>query len=109
MPAYFVDELLLIAPLRHSVGVRLFGEVVGVHKAPLSRAVAERTRETVEITVDLTSVHYLANSALETLVALAQTLHPPQRLHIIACPELGLRQRLAAHAWDQAETLRLSS
>ncbi|MFJ8826607.1 STAS domain-containing protein [Streptomyces sp. NPDC102467] len=109
MPAYFVDELLLIAPLHHPVGVRLFGEVVGAHKGPLSRAVAEQTRATDEITVDLTRVHYLANSALETLVALAQTLHPPQRLHILACPELEVRQRLAAHAWDQAETLRLTS
>lgn len=31
MQNFFVDDLCLIAPLRHEEGVRLYGEVVGAH------------------------------------------------------------------------------
>ncbi|MEU6127352.1 hypothetical protein [Streptomyces sp. NPDC047123] len=109
MRGYFIDELLLIAPLRNAAGVRLFGEVMGVHKAPLAVAVTEHGKDTDEVTVDLTRVDYLANSALQTLVALALSLDPPQRLRILAKPELGLEERLAAHGWDTIDSLHLSA
>ncbi|MGY0019370.1 STAS domain-containing protein [Streptomyces sp. cg35] len=108
MRGYFVDDLLLITPLHHAAGVRLFGEVVGAHKASLAVAVTEYSRTAEEITVDLTQVHYLANSALETLVALARSLTPPQHLRVLANPELAFQERLAAQGWDEIETLRLT-
>ncbi|GAA2328873.1 hypothetical protein OKJ48_34905 [Streptomyces kunmingensis] len=109
MRGYFVDELLLITPLHHAAGVRLFGEVVGAHKAPLAVAVTEYSRAADEITVDLTQVQYLANSALETIVALARSLNPPQRLRVLAGPELRIKERLAAGEWDRIETLQLQA
>ncbi|MFI7383947.1 STAS domain-containing protein [Streptomyces sp. NPDC049813] len=108
MRGYFVDELLLITPLRHVPGVRLSGELVGAHKAPLAVAVAEVARDAEEVTIDLTQVKYLANSALETIVALARNLTPPQYLKVLAAPELRVQERLAAAEWDRIETLRLS-
>ncbi|MET9497052.1 hypothetical protein [Streptomyces sp. NPDC006552] len=108
MRGYFVDERLLITPLRHTPGVRLCGEIVGAHKAPLAVAVAEAGREAEAITVDLAQVKYLANGALETLVALARNLTPPQYLHVLAAPGLRVHERLAAAEWDRIETLRLS-
>ncbi|WP_394429354.1 hypothetical protein [Streptomyces sp. SGAir0957] len=102
---YFVDELLLITPLHKQAGVRLFGQVVGAHKASLAVAVAEHSRTHDEVTVDLTQVNYLANGALETLVALARSLTPPQRLRVLTCPGLRVQERLAAEGWDQIDTL----
>ncbi|MFJ8824127.1 STAS domain-containing protein [Streptomyces sp. NPDC102467] len=109
MRGYFVDELLLITPLHRAAGVRLYGEVVGAHKASLAVAVTDYSRSAEEITVDLTQVRYLANSALETLVALARSLSPPQCLRVLAGPELRVGERLAAGGWDRIETLRLTS
>ncbi|MFZ3572931.1 hypothetical protein ACOKM5_39010 [Streptomyces sp. BH097] len=109
MPGFFVDELLLIAPLRQSAGVRLYGEVVGAHKAPLTVAVTEHAQMTEEITVDLRRVDYLANSVLETFVALARHLNPPQCLCLVAGPELALAERLAQHGWDEIDTLRVAT
>ncbi|MFJ9037847.1 hypothetical protein ACIRF8_14800 [Streptomyces sp. NPDC102406] len=107
MRGYFVDDLLLIAPLHQRTGIRLFGEVIGAHKASLAVAVAECGRSAEEITVDLTQVDYLANGALETLVALARSLSGEQCLRVLAAPELRVRERLSARGWDRIETLRL--
>ncbi|KUL52991.1 hypothetical protein [Streptomyces sp. NRRL S-1521] len=107
MRGYFADELLLITPSSTTPGVCLFGEVIGTHKGPLAIALAEQSLRTQEITVDLTGVHYLANSALEILVALANNLRPPQCLLVRAPTALGLRERVAARGWDRMETLRL--
>ncbi|MFD0413892.1 hypothetical protein [Streptomyces sp. NPDC127108] len=87
-------------------GVRLSGEVVSSHRAPLALALTDQAQED-EILLDLTGVHYLANSALEVLVAFARHLNPPECLLVRATDELGLRQRLAARGWDQLDTLRL--
>ncbi|MEV1027075.1 hypothetical protein [Streptomyces sp. NPDC050264] len=108
MRGYFIDDLLLITPLHHTDGVRLFGEVIGAHKVPLALAVTDYARTAAEITVDLTRVRYLSNSVVETLVALARSLSPPQRLRVLAGPELRLTERLKRHGWDQIDTLRLS-
>ncbi|GGV73237.1 hypothetical protein GCM10010277_86890 [Streptomyces longisporoflavus] len=107
MRSYFSDDSLLIVPSGGFEGVRLFGEVLGSHKGALAVTLADQRRTTQEITVDLTGVRYLANSALETLVALANGLRPPQHLLIRATPELALRDRLAERGWDEIETLRL--
>lgn len=89
--------------------MRLCGEVYAAHRRPLAVAVAEAGQDapTHEISVDLTGVGYLANSALETLVALARLLVPPQHLLVRAAPELGLGERIAARGWHQIETLHL--
>ncbi|MFF3493088.1 hypothetical protein ACFYWS_17195 [Streptomyces sp. NPDC002795] len=108
MRGYFADEHLLIIPLRDVAGLRLYGEVVGAHRALLTVAVTEHAKSGDEITVDLTRVDYLANSVLETLVALALSLTPPKRLCLLAPPELGLAERLEHHGWDQIDTLRLA-
>lgn len=89
--------------------MRLYGEVVGAHKAPLTVAVAEHAQAAQEITVDLTRVGYLSNSVLETFVALARHLTPPQRLCLVAGPELALAERLAQHGWDEIDTLRVTT
>ncbi|MFJ8827819.1 hypothetical protein ACIREE_39565 [Streptomyces sp. NPDC102467] len=107
MRGYFIDDLLLITPLHHTDGVRLFGEVVGAHKAPLALAVTAYARTAGEITIDLTRVRYLSNSAVETLVVLARRLSPPQSLSVLAGPELRLDERLERHGWGQIGTLRL--
>ncbi|MFC8124848.1 hypothetical protein [Streptomyces sp. NPDC057302] len=85
----------------------LFGQVLGEHRGALMLAVTGQHRTTHEITIDLTGVHYIANSALAILVALANYLQPPQCLLIRATPALSLRERLTAHGWDQIQTLRL--
>ncbi|MEU6676318.1 hypothetical protein [Streptomyces sp. NPDC046853] len=107
MPSYFNDDSLLIVPAGTSAGVRLFGEVLGAHKGALTVALTDQRRVTHEITIDLRGVHYLANSALEILVALAHNLRPPQCLLIRSDPALALRERLAEHGWDDIETLQL--
>ncbi|WP_371525235.1 STAS domain-containing protein [Streptomyces sp. NBC_01283] len=109
MHGYFADDLLLIVPSTPAAeGLCLFGEVLGEHKGALAMALTTQCRGTQEITIDLTGVHYLANSALEILVALAKNLQPPQRLLIRAASELALRERLTARGWDGIETLRLT-
>ncbi|MFJ2769823.1 hypothetical protein [Streptomyces sp. NPDC087300] len=105
----FVDELLLITPLRDAVGVRLYGEALGAHKAPLAVAVTEHSSLAEEVTVDLTRVTYLSNSVLETLVALARSLTPPRCLRVLAGPELGLLDRLMSYGWDEIGGLRVMS
>ncbi|MEV5607514.1 hypothetical protein [Streptomyces sp. NPDC052225] len=107
MRGYFIDDQLLITTLHHDDGVRLFGEVLGAHKAPLALAVTEYARTADEITVDLTRVDFLANGALETLVALARGLEPPQYLCLVAGAGLDLAERLATRGWDAIDTLRL--
>lgn len=64
-------------------------------------------RAAQEITVDLTAVDYLSDSALATLVGLARTLRPPQMLCIPAKPALRLHLSLQARGWDGYDTLRL--
>ncbi|MFE0103391.1 hypothetical protein [Streptomyces sp. NPDC059009] len=105
----FMDELLLITPLHDTAGVRLYGEVIGVHRAPLAVVVAEHSRNADEITVDLTRVEYVSNAILETLVVLARRLVPPQHLCVRATSELGLQERLVAHGWDDIESLQVSA
>ncbi|MFE6158547.1 hypothetical protein ACFQ7F_06475 [Streptomyces sp. NPDC056486] len=107
MRGYFADDLLLIVPTNAPKGVRLFGEVLGSHKGALVLALTAQSRATQEITVDLTGVHYIADSALEILVALANHLPSPQRLVIRATPALALRERFAAQGWDHIEILQL--
>ncbi|MEV0521856.1 hypothetical protein AB0I66_00375 [Streptomyces sp. NPDC050439] len=109
MRDYYADDLLLILPSSGGAGVRLCGEVYAAHRTPLALAVstARQSAPTHEITVDLTGVAYLANSALETLVALACQLALPQRLVVRADPELRLGERIAAGGWSQTVTLRV--
>ncbi|MFC8129118.1 hypothetical protein [Streptomyces sp. NPDC057302] len=107
MRDFFADDSLLIVPSHPSQGVRLIGEVLGTHKGALVMAVTDQCSTTHEITIDLTSVHYFANSALEILVALANNLQPPKRLVVHAAPELALRDRLIARGWDRIEALQL--
>ncbi|MEU5958616.1 hypothetical protein [Streptomyces sp. NPDC047525] len=107
MHGYFADDSLIIVPSGASQGVRLFGEVLGTHKGALTLALTDQHGSTQEIAIDLTGVHYLANSALEILVALANHLQPPHCLLIRATPELALRERLTARGWDDIETLQL--
>ncbi|MEW2528641.1 hypothetical protein [Streptomyces sp. NPDC047071] len=107
MRGYFADDLLVMMPAGAFAGVRLFGEVVSAHRGPLAVALTEQSKESQEITLDLTGVRYFANSALEILVVLGRHLRPPQCLVVRAAPELGLRDRLAARGWDDIETLRL--
>ncbi|WP_306337572.1 hypothetical protein [Streptomyces sp. KL118A] len=122
MRDYFADDLLLIMPTIDSPGVRLSGEVVSTHRGPLALALTDQTQahgnarsqgqdqdgdQTNDILLDLTGVRYLANSGLETLVAFACHLHPPQCLVVRATAGLGLRERVAARGWDRIETLRL--
>lgn len=107
MRDYYVDDLLIIAST--ITGVRLFGEVIGTHKGPLLVALARQRRNTEEITVDLSGVHYLSNSALETLVAIAHCLRPPQHLLLRSYDGLGLQERLTAKGWERIETLRLDT
>ncbi|MFI0242986.1 STAS domain-containing protein [Streptomyces sp. NPDC016845] len=107
MQNFFVDDRCLITPLQREEGVRLFGEVVGAHQVPLATAVAECAQRAQEITVDLTAVDYLSNSALATLVGLARTLRPPQALVIVSQPALRLDLRLQERGWDGLDTLYL--
>ncbi|MGW7080092.1 STAS domain-containing protein [Streptomyces sp. NPDC054866] len=107
MRGFFADDLLLIVPAPHTEGVCVFGEVLGAHKGALAMALNEQRQTAQEITIDLTGVHYLANSALEILVALAKNLQPPQRLLVRAAPELAIQERLTARGWDGIATLRL--
>ncbi|MBO1333615.1 hypothetical protein [Streptomyces sp. VRA16 Mangrove soil] len=108
MHGYYVDDLVLITPVQHPAGVRLIGRLIGAHKVPLTQAVQEQSRGCREVVVDLTGVDYLANSALETLVAVARTLGPPRCLDVRAPARLGLGERLTGHGWDGVETLRLT-
>lgn len=106
---YFADDLLLIVPSTTAAeGVCLFGEVLGEHKGALAMVLTSQRRSTQELTIDLTGVHYLANSALEILVALAKNLQSPQHLLIRAAAELALGERLTARGWDSIETLCLA-
>ncbi|MFI7316561.1 hypothetical protein [Streptomyces venezuelae] len=114
MRDYFADDLLLIMPTPHSPGVRLSGEVVSTHRGPLALALTDQTQtddrdraQADEILIDLTGVRYLANSGLETLVAFAVHLQPPQCLVVRATPQLDLHDRITARGWDRIETLRL--
>ncbi|MET8689316.1 hypothetical protein ABZV77_34435 [Streptomyces sp. NPDC004732] len=118
MRDYFADDLLLIMPNTHSPGVRLSGEVVSTHRGPLALALTDQTQahgkarpqdpaQADDILLDLTGVRYLANSGLETLVAFACHLQPPQCLVVRTTAELGLRDRITARGWDRIETLRL--
>ncbi|MEV6758612.1 hypothetical protein [Streptomyces sp. NPDC051214] len=107
MRGYFADDLLLIVPSTAAKGVCLYGEVLGAHKGALAMALTAQSRATQEITIDLTGVHYLANSALEILVALANNLQPPQSLVVRAAPQLELQERLNARGWDDIDTLRI--
>ncbi|WP_055569939.1 hypothetical protein [Streptomyces atriruber] len=118
MRDYFADDLLLIMPATNSPGVRLSGEVVSTHRGPLALALTDQTQahgnarsqdqdQANDILLDLTGVRYLANSGLETLVAFACHLRPPQCLVVRATAGLGLRERVAARGWDRIETLRL--
>ncbi|MEL3944248.1 hypothetical protein [Streptomyces sp. LNU-CPARS28] len=108
MRGYFTDDLLLILPSDTTASVRLFGEVISTHRGPLALAITGQSDQGDEITVDLTGVHYLANSALEILVAVALRLTQPACLVVRATVELDLRGRLAARGWDQINTLRLT-
>ncbi|MGW5739015.1 MULTISPECIES: hypothetical protein [Streptomyces] len=109
MHRFFADDQLLIVPSPTAAdGVCLFGEVLGSHKAALALALTTQRKTSQEITIDLTGVHYLANSALEILVALAKNLRPPQHLLVRAAPALSLRERLTARGWDDIETLCLA-
>ncbi|WAL94163.1 hypothetical protein [Streptomyces sp. Je 1-369] len=114
MRDYFADDLLLIMPTTHSPGVRLSGEVVSSHRGPLALALTDQTQagdpgraRADEILIDLTGVRYLANSGLETLIAFAVHLQPPQCLVVRATADLNLHDRIVARGWDRIETLRL--
>ncbi|MFH8487814.1 hypothetical protein [Streptomyces longisporoflavus] len=107
MRGYFADEVLLMLPLPTSPGVRLRGEVLGSHRGPLALALTDEAARTDEIILDLTDVHYVSNSVLQTLALLACRLSPPQCLIVKAGSELGLRARTAAYGWERIATLRL--
>ncbi|GGZ20952.1 hypothetical protein [Streptomyces poonensis] len=108
MSDHFIDDLMFITPLGHPPGIRLVGQVIGVHKIPLALALRSCRRQNGDVTVDLTGVHCLSRSSLETLVDAARTLPPPLRLILRARPALGLQERLAARGWHQLESLQLS-
>ncbi|MEU6394345.1 hypothetical protein [Streptomyces sp. NPDC046939] len=106
MDEYFVDDRLMITPLRHEKGVKLAGEVACTHQVPLASAIAQCAQRADEITVGLTRVGHLSDSGLVTLVGFARTLRPPQYLCLAADPELHLNKRLTERGWDQLDTLR---
>ncbi|WP_221348225.1 STAS domain-containing protein [Streptomyces beigongshangae] len=108
MSKYFADDLMFITPLSHEPGIKLFGEVTGAHEIPLSLALLSCRRQHENVTVDLTGVHYLSRSALETLVAAARSLPPPGCLTLRARPELDLPGRFASHGWHETRSLQLS-
>ncbi|GGV12706.1 hypothetical protein [Streptomyces spectabilis] len=54
MRGCFADDLLLMMPSSTLAGVRLFGEVVSAHRAPLAVALTEQSEDAEEITLDLT-------------------------------------------------------
>ncbi|MVO90206.1 hypothetical protein GPA10_37005 [Streptomyces sp. p1417] len=107
MRTYFADELLLMLPLTDGPGVRLFGEILGIHRGPLALAVTEEADRTDEIVVDLTETRFLAHSVLDILIILAQRLTPPQHLVIRAPADLNLHTRLAGRGADRLTTLHL--
>ncbi|MEV6756643.1 hypothetical protein [Streptomyces sp. NPDC051214] len=61
---------------------------------------------TQQSALDLTGVHYLPKSALETLVDFANNLQAPQRLVIRASPNWRCEKGIAGGGWDQIEGLR---
>ncbi|MBQ0850631.1 hypothetical protein ACFU9Y_15870 [Streptomyces sp. NPDC057621] len=109
MSTSFGDDLLLIHPLILEPGIKLYGQVMGAHKIPLNLALLACRRQASDITVDLTHVDYLSQSALETLVGAARTLPAPAHLTLRAQPRLGLAQRLADHGWHQTQSLHLAA
>ncbi|MFF3485698.1 hypothetical protein ACFYXC_20845 [Streptomyces sp. NPDC002701] len=108
MSKYFADDLMFIMPLGPEPGIKLYGQVMGAHKIPLHLALLACRRRHRDVTVDLTGLHYLSQSALETLVGAARTLPPPLRLTLRAGPDLDLPGRLAAHGWHETQSLQLS-
>ncbi|WP_328494741.1 hypothetical protein OHS59_19815 [Streptomyces sp. NBC_00414] len=108
MSKYFIDDLMFIQPLGHEPGIKLYGQVMGVHQIPLTLALQSCRRQHQDVTVDLTGVHYLSQSALETLVSAADTLPPPGRLTLRAGPELDLPGRLASRGWHETQSLQLA-
>ncbi|WP_369216659.1 hypothetical protein [Streptomyces flavofungini] len=107
MRGFFADDQLLIVPSDTAHGVSLFGEVLGSHKSVLTVALTEQRHTTHDITLDLTRVNYVANSVLDILITLANSLTPPYRLLIRTSPGLALRERLAAHPTPCGNNLRL--
>lgn len=108
MSKYFADDLMFITPLVYEPGIKLYGQVMGAHKIPLNLALLACRRQHKDITVDLTGVHYLSQSALETLVGAARTLPPPGRLILRARPDLDLPGRIAARGWHETQSLQLA-
>ena len=107
MSKYFADDLMFITPLVHEPGIKLFGDVMRAHEFPLNLALLGCCRQHRSVTVDLTNVHYLSPSALETLVDAARTLPAQGRLTLRARPELDLRGRFAARGWHESHSLQL--
>ncbi|MFJ2264030.1 hypothetical protein ACIOKD_38065 [Streptomyces sp. NPDC087844] len=105
---YFADNFLVIEPLVDEPGIKLYGHVMGAHKIPLYLALKACRSQHSDVTVDLTCVDHLAQSALETLVAAARTLPSPGRLTLRTHPELDLPRRLTAHAWHGTQRLQLA-
>ncbi|MEU7260937.1 hypothetical protein AB0B21_34800 [Streptomyces rimosus] len=108
MASYFIDDFLFITPFGHEPGIRLFGQVSGAHRAPLTLALLSCRTDHEDVTIDLTGVHHISQSALETLVGVSRSLYPPLRLILRARPELELYGRLAARGWHEMEGLHLS-
>lgn len=108
MSLYFADDLVFIEPLVNEPGIKLYGHVMGTHKIPLNLALRACRSRHKDVTVDLTCVDELAQSALETLVAAARTLPSPERLTLRTHPELDLPGRLTAHGWHKTQRLQLN-
>ncbi|BCL28666.1 hypothetical protein ACFFS2_04455 [Streptomyces aurantiacus] len=108
MSTYFADDLMFIQPLIDEPGIKLYGQVMGIHKIPLNLALQACRRQHQNITIDLTRVDHLSRSALETLVGAARSLPPSVRLTLRARPELDLPGRLTAHGWHETQSLHLA-
>ncbi|MFD7819244.1 STAS domain-containing protein [Streptomyces sp. NPDC059785] len=108
MSDYFIDDLMIITPLGHAPGIRLFGQVTGAHAVPLTRALIRCRGQHKDVTVDLTGIDYLSHSALETLVDAARDLPSSLHLTLRARPELRLAARFAARGWHEIPGLHLS-
>ncbi|MFF3484212.1 hypothetical protein ACFYXC_13165 [Streptomyces sp. NPDC002701] len=108
MNSYFIDGLAFITPLDYEPGIKLSGQVMAQHRIPLNLALLACHRQHHDVTVDLTDVHYLSESALDILVTTAHTLPPPGSLTLTAPPELNIPERLAAHGWPPTTNLRLA-
>ncbi|MEW2571861.1 hypothetical protein [Streptomyces sp. NPDC047070] len=109
MSTSFGDDLLVIQPLISEPGIKLYGQVMGAHKIPLNLALLACRRQAKDITVDLTHVDYLSQSALETLVGTARTLPAPAHLTLRSHPDLHLAERLTDHGWHQTQSLKLTA